>query len=54
MPVHEDVTWQGMLITAGIIAGGSKASVKLFKDWLDISSSASKEIDSYKKNNKAD
>jgi hypothetical protein len=33
----------GHLVTAGIIAGGSKASVKLFHDVLNIRSSAEKE-----------
>jgi len=32
----------GQLITAGIIAGGSKASVKLFQDLMGVKSSAAK------------
>jgi hypothetical protein len=35
-------TW-GHLVTAGIIAGGSKASIKLFHDVLDVRSNAEKE-----------
>lgn len=37
------VTTPGSLITAAIIAGGSKASIKLFRDVLDIKSGALKE-----------
>lgn len=33
----------GQLITAAIIAGGSKASIKLFHDWLDTMSNAERE-----------
>lgn len=36
----ETVTVPGMLLTGAVIAGGSKASVKLFHDVLDIRSSA--------------
>lgn len=39
----EAVTTPGYLITAAVIAGGSKASIKLFRDILDIKSSALKE-----------
>jgi hypothetical protein len=35
----------GMLITAMIIAGGSKGAAKLFSDWMGIKSSAQKEVD---------
>ncbi len=40
--LSEKTTLLGELITAGIIAGGSKGSIKLFRDWLGIGSSASK------------
>jgi hypothetical protein len=43
----------GMFLTAMIVAGGSKAAVKLFTDWMDIKSSAQREIDDFKKRNKA-
>ena len=33
----------GYLLTAGIVAGGSKASVRLFQDLLDIKSRAQRE-----------
>lgn len=48
MPVHPKETWQGILITAAVVAGGSKASLKLFADWMDIRSSATKEIKAFK------
>ncbi len=34
------VGWQGELITAGVITGGSKASIKLFRDVLGFKSTA--------------
>lgn len=38
---HADTTsWAGYAITAAIIAGGSKASVKLFHDIFNVKSSA--------------
>lgn len=40
---REETHFLGYLITAGVIAGGSKASVKLFKDVLGVMSSAEKE-----------
>lgn len=42
--LHADETsiW-GYLITAGIIAGGSKASIKLFHDLMNVKSTAEKE-----------
>ena len=36
----EQTTRLGELITAGVIAGGSKASIKLFHDLMDVRSSA--------------
>jgi hypothetical protein len=43
----DHVTVPGMLLTAGIIAGGSKGSVKLFREILNWKSSAYK--DAYEK-----
>lgn len=46
MPVSQTKdTWFGELLTAMIIAGGSKGAIKLFSDWLQIKSSAQVEID---------
>ena len=39
----EKMTIPGMIITGGIVAGGSKGSVKLFKDVLGFMSSAERE-----------
>lgn len=39
----DKMTIPGMILTGGIVAGGSKGSVKLFKDWLGFMSSAEKE-----------
>ena len=33
---HQHVSFLGEAITAGVIAGGSKASLKLFKDILGV------------------
>ena len=33
----------GMVITAGVIAGGSKASIKLFRDLMDVQSDAARD-----------
>lgn len=38
--LSDSVTLPGMLLTAGVIAGGSKASVKLFHDVLEVRSTA--------------
>lgn len=38
--LRETHSWFGVAITAGIIAGGSKGSLKLFQDVLDIKSKA--------------
>jgi hypothetical protein len=37
--LREQTTFLGVLITAGVIAGGSKGAVKLFRDLLDWKSS---------------
>lgn len=39
----------GYLITAGVIAGGSKAAVKLFRDVLDLKSTAIREAEAAQK-----
>jgi hypothetical protein len=39
----DKMTIPGMILTGGIVAGGSKGSIKLFKDWLGFMSSAEKE-----------
>jgi hypothetical protein len=36
-------TWIGLFITAAVISGGSKASIKLFHDVLDVKSNAVRE-----------
>ena len=43
MASGDKMTIPGMILTGGIIAGGTKGSVKLFKDWLGFMSSAEKE-----------
>lgn len=41
--LHADATtWWGYALTAAIIAGGSKASIKLFHDLMSVRSSAAK------------
>ena len=39
----------GYVITAAVVAGGSKGSVKLFRDWLDWKSSAQRDFETLKK-----
>jgi hypothetical protein len=41
--LRETVTWHGELITAAVIAGGSKGAVKLFHDVLGVRSEAAEE-----------
>lgn len=41
--------WPGYFITAGIVAGGSKASIKLFQDLMGLKSSARQQKDEIKK-----
>lgn len=38
----------GYLLTAGIVAGGSKGSIKLFRDFLGWKSNAQKDIEALK------
>jgi len=40
--LREKTNLLGQFITASVIAGGSKASLKLFKDFLDIQSTAAR------------
>jgi hypothetical protein len=47
--LRESTSWPGYLITAGVIAGGSKASIKLFHDFLGIRSDALKEREAARK-----
>ena len=42
----EAVGFVGMLLTAGVIAGGSKASIKLFRDLMDVQSDAARDATS--------
>lgn len=42
-------TWPGYLVTAGIVAGGSKASIKFFHDLMDVRSSTRRQKDEIKK-----
>jgi hypothetical protein len=49
---RETTTILGYLISGAIIAGGSKASIKLFKDVMGIQSLASRELLEKKKNPK--
>lgn len=43
MVSNDKMTVYGMILTGGIVAGGTKGSIKLFKDWLGLMSSAEKE-----------
>jgi hypothetical protein len=44
---HADVaTWWGYLVTAAVVAGGSKASIKLFQDLMKVKSNAVRETES--------
>lgn len=43
--LHADTTsWWGYMLTAAIVAGGSKASIKLFHDLLQVKSSAARQL----------
>ena len=43
MVSHEEMTMAGYILTGAIVAGGSKASIKLFRDMMGFMSSAEKE-----------
>lgn len=38
--LQESTSWPGYVITAGVIAGGSKASIKFFHDFLGVRGTA--------------
>lgn len=46
---NESNSYMGYIITAGVIAGGSKGSIKLFRDWLGWKSNAQDELEESKK-----
>lgn len=46
---HGHQSLLGQLLTAGVVAGGSKASVKLFRDVIGFKSSAYSEYEQWKK-----
>ena len=48
--VRDSTTILGVILTGGIVAGGSKASIKLFKDFLGIMSTVEAERKGIKKN----
>ena len=48
--VRDSTTILGAILTGGIVAGGSKASIKLFKDFLGIMSTVEAERKGIKKN----
>ena len=41
--------WPGMIVTAAVVAGGSKASLKLFQDVMNLKSSARRQKDEIQK-----
>ncbi len=43
--IEDKNTWLGYALTAAIVAGGSKGSIKLFQDVLGVKSSARREKD---------
>jgi hypothetical protein len=46
---QENNSWIGFLITGLVVAGGSKGSVKLFRDYLGWKSTARKELEADRK-----
>ena len=52
--VKDETTLLGAIITGGIVAGGSKASIKLFRDLMKVMSSAEAERQAAKKMKKAE
>ena len=50
--LKDSMTLFGEIITGAVIAGGSKASIKLFRDVLGFKSTAQDEVDEKKKENK--
>lgn len=47
--LKEKVTLLGMVITGGIVAGGSKGAIKLFRDVMGLKSTAQQEEEDKKK-----
>jgi hypothetical protein len=45
---NDHTTIYGYIITGLIVAGGSKASIKLFKDWIGIMSRAQRDLEDIK------
>src|SRR5690606_14911310 len=41
----ERTSWFGCIITGAIIAGSSRASIRLFRDWLGIKSTARRDYE---------
>lgn len=50
--LKEEMTYFGEIVTGAVIAGGSKASIKLFRDVLGFKSTAQQELDEKKKEKK--
>jgi hypothetical protein len=46
---QESSSWIGYALTAAVVAGGSKGSIKLFRDWMGWKSTAQKEYEEEKK-----
>ena len=46
--LSDSTNWFGYIITGGMIAGGSKGSIRLFRDFLDIKSTARRDRDKAK------
>ncbi len=49
---QEKVSWIGFIVTGAIVAGGSKGSIALFREWLGWKSTARKQYEEDKKKNK--
>ena len=48
---EENNSWYGFIITGLIVAGGSKGSIKLFREWLGWKSEARKSYEKLKETN---
>jgi hypothetical protein len=46
--LKDQTTFPGFVVTGGVVAGGSKASVKLFKDIMGFKSDAEKRLEATK------
>lgn len=49
---NDTTTIYGYFLTGAIIAGGSKGSIKLFRDWMGFMSSAQNQVETIKNNKK--